>query len=130
MSKWREQKDAESTKKQKAPETPTLEEFEEGMANDVNALQQAFRDRAKQEEKRFADVCDSDYYFVVCFSNNAQLVEFCDMVHINPDEIYIDGKELARKMKRVINTPDSPPIKVQPFNKDYVSRSREGLPRE
>ena len=125
MSKWKEQKAAEAkVAEKKKPEPPSLEQFEEGMASDIDALHQAFRDRAKQEEKRFSDVCDSDYYFVVCFSNNAQLVEFCESVGLNPDEIYIDGREFARKIKRALKTPDSEPARIQPFNKDYVARAR------
>lgn len=126
MSKWKEMRGAEAkTKEKEKPETPTLDALEQDMADSIDALHQAFRDRAKQEEKRFADVCDSDYYFVVCFSNNEQLVEFCDSIGINPDEIYVDGRELARKIRRALKTADSEPAKIQPFNRDYVARSRE-----
>ena len=126
MSKWKEAREAEAQKasnKNKKDEVPSLEEFEKGMASDIDALHQAFRDRAKQEEKRFADVCDSDYYFVVCFSNNAQLLEFCDSVGLNPDEIYIDGRDFARKIRRALKTPDTEPSKIQPFNRDYLARA-------
>lgn len=125
MSKWKEAKEAEAQKTKKTgTETPSLEKLEEEMAVRIDDLHQAFRDRAKQEEKRFADVCDSDYYFVVCFSNNGQLVEFCEGVGLNPDEIYIDGRDFARKIKKALKTPDTEPSKIQPFNRDYVSRAR------
>lgn len=125
MSKWKEAKAAEEARKQKEQKQPTLEEFEEGMASDIDELQKAFRERAQKEQQRFADVTNTDYYFVVCFSNYKQLVEFCDMLGIMPDDLYHDGREFARKMKKALSTPDTDFPKIQPFNKDYVARARE-----
>lgn len=129
MSKWREEREKEalaneSKKKSKKAEAPTLEEFEEGMAADLDSVHESFRARTEKENKRFADVCDSNYYFVVCFSNNAQMVEFCDMLGLNPDEIYMDGRQVARKIGRALKTPDTAFPKIQPFGKDYVQRAR------
>ena len=127
MSKWKEAKEAEAKAAEKKAEgkTPSLDELEGEMAERIDELHQAFRDRAKQEEKRFADVCDSDYYFVVCFSNNGQLNEFCESVGLDPNEIYIDGREFTRKIKKALKTPDTEPSKIQPFNRDYVARAME-----
>ena len=121
MSRWADQKKP----KQEEPQEPqTLEEFEEGTAAGMEKLHQAFRDRAAKEDQRVMDVVDCNYYFVVCFSNRAQLYEFCEKTGLNPDEIYIDGRAFARKINRALQTPDTKFPKVQPFNKDYVNRSR------
>ncbi len=119
MSKWKQQRE----KEEEENKIPTLEEFEEGMKNEITDLQQAFRDRAANEQQRFADVCDTDYYFVVFFSNYDQMVEFCDTYHLDIDDLYIDGRKLARNIGKAIKTPDSAFPKIQPFNKDYVERS-------
>lgn len=124
MSKWKDQKETEKVN-QKKPEIPTLEEFEDQMEDGMEQLHQAFRDRAAKEQQRVFDVCDADYYFVVCFSNKAQLLEFCDKLNLNPDEIYYNGKEFARKVNRALSTPDTKFPKTQPFNKDYAERARE-----
>lgn len=132
MSKWRdqvqaEQKPAKGKKAQPAPEpeNPTLEEFEQEMADSMDQLHQAFRERAAKEQQRVLDVCDSNYYFVVCFSNAQQLTEFCESVKLNPNEIYVDGREFAKKINRALKTPDTDFPKTQPFNKDYVKRARD-----
>ena len=75
MSKWKEARQAEQKAAEKQNDIPSLDELEDELNEGIDTLQQAFRDRAEKEEKRFQDVCDSAYYFVVCFSNNAQLVE-------------------------------------------------------
>lgn len=127
MSKWKEQQKAEQAKAKEAEkqETPDLEQFEHGMAEEMNELHQAFRDRASKEDKRVLDVVNCDYYFVVCFSNRAQLYEFCERTGLNPEEIYIDGKTFSRKINRALETPDTDFPKTQPFNRDYLNRARE-----
>ena len=122
MSRWADQKKP----KQEEPQEPqTLEEFEEGTATGMEKLHQAFRDRAAKEEQRVLDVVNCDYYFVVCFSNREQLFEFCEKTGLNPNEIYMDGRTFARKINRVLQTPDTKFPKTQAFNRDYMSRARE-----
>ena len=123
MSKWADQKKAEKTE-QKKEEPAQLEEFEQAMAESVNQLQTAFREKIVKEDKRVNDVCNADYYFVVCFSNRDQLFEFCEGVGLNPNEIYFDGRQFARRINKALKTPDTDFPKVQPFNKDYVKRAR------
>lgn len=126
MSKWQEQKEAEKKQaKTEKPEVPTLETFENEMKDGMEQMHQAFRDRAAKEQQRIFDVCDADYYFVVCFSNKGQLVEFCEKMQLNPDEIYIDGKEFARRVNRALQTPDTKFPNTQPINRDYANRARE-----
>ena len=95
------------------------------MESDMERLHQAFRDRAAREQRRVVDVCDSNYYVVVCFSNREQLDEFCASIGLNADEIYMDGRDFAKKINRALKTPDTIFPKIQPFNRDYVRRARE-----
>lgn len=126
MSKWADQKAAEQKKQEQQPQEPqTLEEFEQATADGMEQLHQAFRDRAAKEDQRVLDVVNCDYYFVVCFSNRRQLFEFCDRTGLNPNEIYMDGREFARKINRALETPDTQFPKTQPFNRDYVKRAME-----
>lgn len=125
MSRWKEQKEAEERKKQAQhqKEKPTLEEIEDGTLSEFDTLHEGFRERAAKENQRFYDVTNTDYYFVVCFSNNAQLVEFCESVGLNPDEIYMDGRQFAKKINRALKTPDTQFPKTQAFNRDFMERA-------
>ena len=124
MSKWKDQKAKEAeTPVQEEPQG--LDEFEQSMSESIGELQNAFREKIVKEDKRVVDVVNCDYYFVVCFSNRDQLFEFCDSVGLNPNEIYIDGRQFAKKINRALKTPDTQFPKTQPFNKDYVKRARE-----
>lgn len=125
MSRWKEQRDAEAKPGEDAAEIPTLEDFEEGAASDMERLHQAFRDRAAKEQKRVFDAVDSNYYFVVCFSNNEQLIEFCQTVGLNPDEIYIDGRQFAKKINRALKTSDSDFPRVKAFDREWTQRARD-----
>ena len=125
MSKWKEQKEAETKGEKQSQDPPTLEEFEQKQADGMEQLHQAFRERAAKEEKRMLDVVNCDYYFVVCFSNRDQLYEFCERAGLNPDEIYIDGRAFAKKINRALETPDTQFPKTQPFNREYAKRAQE-----
>ena len=114
--------------KNKAPETPTLEEFEASMTEQLDDAQKAFRDRISREEKRMKDACDCNYYFTVYFQNSEQLFEFCDKFGISRDALYVDGRQLAKQCKRALETEDTVFPKTQPFNRDYVERARKKRP--
>lgn len=103
-----------------------LEELETQFAQDMDELHAAFRERAARENQRFADVTDTDYYFCVCFRSQEQMVEFCESVGLNPDEIYIDGKEFAKKIRRAINTPDPQMPRRQSGWKELQDRAMDG----
>ena len=118
MSKRKEQK------QQEEQAIPTLEEFESGMLDDIDDVAKGFRERASREAQRFEDVCDTDYYFVVVFSNKTQLMEFCDKFGVDFDDLYVDGRKWARKLGKKIECQDSVFPKIQPVNKDYAARAR------
>ena len=126
MSKWKEQKEAEA--KAAEEEALRLEELEAALLHDLDEeseLLKGFKERREKEAKRAQDVTDANFYFVVCFSNNIQLEEFCDNFGLNSDEVYMDGRDVAKKLKKALKSPDTEFPKTQPFNKEYVNRARE-----
>lgn len=121
MSNWAKEK-AKDTKPSNK-DTPTLQEHENEVKQELTKLQKEFRERNEQEQKRFKDVCDSNYYFTVCFQNREQLNEFCDMVGLDSEELYFDGREFAKKIGRILKSPDSEFPKTQAFSKDWTNRA-------
>jgi hypothetical protein len=66
---------------------------------DLNELQRGFRERAKNEEKRFALVTDSEYWACLCFQTRAQKDAFLQALGIlDIGDKYIDGKEVAKRL--------------------------------
>lgn len=129
MSRWREQRDAEmaAANTQAYEESSTTledveKEFQESLKVD-DALK-AFAERRTKEKGRMHDICDTSYYFTVCFSNVDQLAEFCDSVGLDPDKMYFDGKEFAKAIGKAIKTPDLQLPKEQGISPEYVKMSR------
>ena len=122
MSRWADEKKKESVKGKKE-DIPTLADHEQAVDEAITELQQAFRDRNEKEQSRFKDVCDSNYYFVVCFSNRPQMEEFCKKVGLDSDEIYIDGREFAKKIGKALEKPDTEFPKTQAFSKSWTDRA-------
>ena len=125
MSKWKETREAEIREQQEAEERQKLEDSEKELASIVeeSELLQKFKERHAKESKRRQDVTDSNYYFVVCFSNNDQLKEFCDQFGLNPDLLYMDGKYFAKNVNKALQTPDTDFPRVQAGSKDYRDRA-------
>lgn len=125
MSKWKEAKEAELREQQEEEERQTLEQTEKELASIVeeSELLRKFKERHEKEAKRRQDVTDSNYYFVVCFGNSGQLIEFCEKFGIDSDRLYIDGKEFARKVNRALQTPDPVFPRQQKGGEDYKNRA-------
>lgn len=72
---------------------------EEDSKLEISATLQAFKDRAKAEEKRRADATDSEFWVAVVFQTRAQKEEFLAKVGMPPDEDkYLDGQKFAAKL--------------------------------
>ena len=106
-------------------EDDSLEALEEESKQELDELAQGFRERMAAESKRFVDVCDSEYYCCVCFTTRDQKEEFLNSLGISPDERYIDGREIAKKIGRAIKSPDMAERNTRPFDKDFVRLSRK-----
>lgn len=72
----------------------------EDSKQEVSALLQAFRDRNAQEQKRFVNATDSEYWFCVCFRTRDEKEEF--LRRFGLDELgdkYLDGERVAAKLR-------------------------------
>lgn len=105
MGYWDKREEQEQQEKLKGEDT-TLEQLEQDCLEELDEVAQGFRDRMKAEKKRFRDMCDTEYWFCVCFTSREQKEELMTALGLDAAEKYIDGKELARAFKREIQTPD------------------------
>ena len=125
MSRWKEQRELElkqQAEEEKA-EKPTLEQIEGEFEEALDDIKKGFRQRMEKEKSRFANVCDTNYYFVVCFTNFEQLSEFCESIGQDPMLLYVDGKDFAKKINRALKTADYVPPQRQSSGKDYEARA-------
>lgn len=100
----------------------SLEELEAEIKDELGEVEQSFRERMQIENKRFRDMCDTEYWVAVCFTSRAQKEEFLEMMDLPLDEKYIDGREMARKCNRAIKTPDLKFAKIGKPNKAFLDR--------
>lgn len=104
---------------------PGLDELEEQVAGEIGEAEKGFRERMKAENKRFLDMCDTEYWFCACFTSRAQKEELMKLLHLNPDEKYIDGRQLAKAIKKELKTPDLIFAKTKGADKDFSSRAMD-----
>lgn len=106
-------------------EEVTLDELEAEGLEAVGEIEKSFRERMKQESSRFRDMCDTEYWFAVCFTSREQRNEFLEKIGIDPELKYIDGHEMAKAFRKSIKTPDLEFAQTRPFDKEYLKRVRE-----
>lgn len=85
---------------------------EPGVPHEVQATQEVskvlegFRDRAKQEAKRFKDATDSEYWCAFCFQTRDQKEEFLKKLQlIELGDKYLDGLQVAKVLGVKIESP-------------------------
>lgn len=108
--------------KQQEPEEEkemTLDELEETTLEELDEVKKGFRERMKEENKRFRDMCDTEYWCCLCFTSRAQKEEFLKSLGLDPEEKYIDGREFARAVKRPVKTKDLEFSKIKTCAKEY-----------
>lgn len=103
----------------------TLEELEKQTLEDLGEVEKSFRERMKKENKRFLDMCDTEYWFCVCFTSRAQKEELLKLLKMDVDEKYIDGRELAKAIKKELKTPDLTFAKIKGADKDFSARAMD-----
>jgi hypothetical protein len=70
-------------------------------AAELTALEQGYRDRAKQESNRFRDATDSEYWFAVCFKTRAEKEAFLAKYKLDQlGDKYLDGKKVGKILDR------------------------------
>lgn len=103
----------------------SLEELEQTSLKEIQEVESGFRERMKQENDRFRDMCDTEYWFCVCFTSRKQKEEFLEKIGIETDLKYIEGKEMARAYKRAMQTPDLEFAKIRPLDREFVNISSQ-----
>lgn len=106
-------------------EVGTLEELEAATLEELGESEKGFRERMKQENKRFRDMCDTEYWFCVCFTSRGQKEEFLRKAGIDTDLKYIDGHDMAKAFRKSLKTPDLEFAQIRPFDKEYLDRSAD-----
>ncbi|EMK1731267.1 hypothetical protein V8N76_004573 [Salmonella enterica] len=83
---------------------------------DLDAMQQAFRDSLKREDKRFELATDTEFWVAVCFQTREQKEVFLRaLAMIEEGDKYIDGQRLAERLNIPLpegNVPYKPDGKV------------------
>jgi hypothetical protein len=81
-------------------DVPVTGNVETDAAAELDALAKGFRERRDQEEKRFRDATDSEYWFAVCFRSRADKDAFLAAVGAvqRLGDKYIDGYALAKQL--------------------------------
>jgi hypothetical protein len=65
----------------------------------LNEIKNAFRLRREQENKRFLDATDTEYWICLCFQSREQKEEFVEKTGwCQRDEKYLNGVKVARKL--------------------------------
>lgn len=126
-------REAEARKLLKKNPPPVLVEHTEQTGNpeldssaDLDAVQQGFRNRAKQESDRFALATDSEYWAAICFQTREQKEAFLSALKLLEfGDKYLDGRLVAERLG--VKLPESQvPYKPEPkLDKDWLSFVKE-----
>lgn len=78
---------------------PETGDLEVDSAAELDALQVAFRSRRKDEDARFRDATDSEFWFAVCFKTRAEKAAFLRNAGlIEHGDKYLDGAQVAETL--------------------------------
>ncbi len=126
-------REAEARKLLKKNPPPVLVEHPEQTGNpeldssaDLDAVQQGFRNRAKQESDRFALATDSEYWAAICFQTREQKEAFLSALKLLEfGDKYLDGRLVAERLG--VKLPESQvPYKPEPkLDRDWLSFVKE-----
>ena len=124
MGYWDKKNAANKVQEESQQEEDTLENLEKETLEELGDVEKSFRERMNAESKRFRDMCDTEYWFCVCFTSREQKEEFLKKIGMETDVKYIDGKDMARAYRKAIKTPDLDFAKVKPYDKEYCNNER------
>lgn len=125
MGYWDKKNAANKVQEESQQEEDTLENLEKETLEELGDVEKSFRERMNAESKRFRDMCDTEYWFCVCFTSREQKEEFLKKIGMETDVKYIDGKDMARAYRKAIKTPELDFAKVKPYDKEYCNRARD-----
>lgn len=73
--------------------------LQQDAAAEITALEQGYRDRAKEEADRFKRATDSEYWVAVCFDSREEKERFLQRAGlIDLGDKYLDGREVADRL--------------------------------
>lgn len=126
-------REAEARKLLKKNPPPVMVDLPEQTGNpeldssaDLDAVQQGFRNRAKQESDRFALATDSEYWAAICFQTREQKEAFLSALKLLEfGDKYLDGRLVAERLG--VKLPESQvPYKPEPkLDRDWLSFVKE-----
>lgn len=125
MGYWDKKNASNKVQEENPQEEDSLEKLEKETLEELGDVEKSFRERMNAENKRFRDMCDTEYWFCVCFTSREQKEEFLKKIGIETDVKYIDGKDMARAYRKAIKAPDLDFAKVKPYDKEYCNRARD-----
>lgn len=76
MGYWDKKNAANKVQEESQQEEDTLENLEKETLEELGDVEKSFRERMNAESKRFRDMCDTEYWFCVCFTSREQKEEF------------------------------------------------------
>lgn len=104
---------------------PQTEDPEQSAVEELDAVQQGFRDRAKQEAERLKGATDAGYYAVLCFHTGDQVQAFLEAIeYSDPGARFIDGLEVAKRLKIAV-----PEAKLRFNTSDKADKKLAALPQ-
>jgi len=84
-------------------------DLEAAAAQEMSDALKAFKNRAKEEDGRFQDATDSEYWFCICFQTRAQKDEFLKkMGWWEIGDKYLDGMRVAAELGIELESPVPP----------------------
>lgn len=126
-------REAENRKKLKKNPPPQMVEMpeitgdaEDDSLADLDAVQEGFRNRAKQEADRFALATDSEYWACLCFQTREQKERFLAALNILEfGDKYLDGQLVADRLGVKLPTADVPYKPEPKIDREWLSIVKE-----
>ena len=79
-------------------------DLEQDCERELSAMEQAYRDRARAEDKRFTNATDSEFWFAVCFRDRAEKDAFLAEFGVGRlGDKYVDGALLAKALRKLVD---------------------------
>lgn len=96
------------------------EDLEAASVEQLDAIQEGFRARAKAEADRFKSQTGTGYYFTIVFQSEEQASAFLAGVGLANNERFVDGLELAAAL--AVDLPRADPLRGVPRIDPKLSR--------
>lgn len=104
-------------------EVPTVEDAEAEAEAEVSQALTGFKARASQENQRFEDATDSEYWVALCFQTRDQKEEFLrKMGWLELGDKYLDGM-LCAEASRITLEARIPPLPDHHLDRRYIRLS-------